>query len=194
MRRVVTTAVAALGLGGLAAMFLYGATMAPRAGHAAATPDREIWIETKWPFPMDQWGEGRAFQCQAADCGAELHLYIRPKIGFCSATTGVADDNELERLSDFDIMNGKIVPLADGHDIKIAWMKGRLRAYEITGTVAGPLRSRTMALSIAYNNESDAMVATVMLSGARPETAEPAVIAFLIGQTMLRWAASTFGL
>jgi hypothetical protein len=190
MNRVVTIAVAALGLGGLAAMLLYGAALLPRAGHAAATPDRAIWIETKWPFLMDQWGEGRAFQCKAADCGAELHLYIRPKIGFCSATTGVADDNELDRLSDFDFMNGKIAALADGHDIKIAWMKGRLRAYEI----AGPLRPRTMALSIAYNNESDAMVATVMLSGERPETAEPAVIAFLTGQTMLRWAASTFGL
>jgi hypothetical protein len=194
MNRVVTTTVAALGLGGLAAMLLYGAALLPRAGHAAATPDREMWIETKWPFPMDQWGEGRAFQCKAADCGAELHLYIRPKIGFCSATTGVADDNELERLSDFDFMNGKIAALANGHDITIAWMKGRLRAYEITGAVAGPLRSRTMALSIAYNNERDAMVATAMLTGARPETAEAAVIAFLTGQTMLRWATSTFGL
>jgi hypothetical protein len=31
----------------------------------------------EWPFLIDQWGEGKAFQCKAADCGAELNLYIR---------------------------------------------------------------------------------------------------------------------
>lgn len=139
---------------------------------------------------MDQWGEGKAFQCKTADCGVELRLYIRPKIGFCSATTGVADDNELERLSDFDFMNGKIAALGGGHDIKIAWMKGRLRTYSITG----PGGTLTTAMSIAYNNESDAMVATVILNGTRSEAVEPAVIAFLSEKTMLRWTASTFGL
>ena len=53
---------------------------------------------------MDQWGKGKAFQCKAADCGTEVNLYLRAKIGFCNCTTGVADDEELERLSDFDLM------------------------------------------------------------------------------------------
>ena len=110
---------------------------------------------------MDQWGEGRSFQCKAADCGAELNLYIRAKIGFCSSTTGVADDNELERLSDFDFMKGQATALAGGHEIDIAGMKGRLRAYAISG----PILSQTYAVSVAFNNNSDALVATVTLKG-----------------------------
>ncbi|MGB9000072.1 MAG: hypothetical protein WCC43_13275, partial [Pseudolabrys sp.] len=78
-----------------------------------------IWVETKWPFLMDQWGEGSSFQCKAADCGAELNLYIRAKIGFCSSTTGVADDNELERLSDFNFMKGQASGLGSGHEVDI---------------------------------------------------------------------------
>src|SRR5262249_39513256 len=66
---------------------------------AAAGP-RPSWNEVSWPFPMDQWGKGKAFVCRAADCGAEVTVYIRAKIGFCNCTTGVADDAELDRISD----------------------------------------------------------------------------------------------
>ena len=56
---------------------------------------RPVWTEVGWPFPLDQWGRGRAFQCKAADCGREVKLYLRAKIGFCNCATGVADDAEL---------------------------------------------------------------------------------------------------
>src|SRR5262249_55444170 len=56
------------------------------------------WREVKWPFLLDQWGTGRAFQCQAADCGVALTMYLRPKIGFCNCATGVSDDAELDRV------------------------------------------------------------------------------------------------
>ena len=26
---------------------------------------RPVWAEQKWPFPMDQWGTGRVFECTA---------------------------------------------------------------------------------------------------------------------------------
>src|SRR5262249_8658133 len=26
--------------------------------HAMRVPDRAVWVEGRWPFPMDQWGEG----------------------------------------------------------------------------------------------------------------------------------------
>jgi len=29
-------------------------------GTPAAQP---VWTEVKWPFPIDQWGTGRAFAC-----------------------------------------------------------------------------------------------------------------------------------
>jgi hypothetical protein len=139
---------------------------------------------------MDQWGEGRAFHCKAADCGVELNLYIRPKIGFCSSTIGVADDNELERLSDFDFMSGAAIALGVGHAIDVAWMKGRLRSYAI----ANPTHSPATAISIAYNNNSDALVATVVLDDAQTTAVEPAVIRFLNGQMMQRWVKLALGL
>ena len=159
-------------------------------GLALANPEQPIWIETKWPFLMDQWGEGKAFQCNAADCGAELNLYIRAKIGFCSTTTGVADDNELERLSDFDFMGGHAKALAGGHEIDIARMKGRIRAYATSSLIL----SRKYALSVAFNNNSDALVATVVLTGGQPAAAEPAIIQFLSGKTIQRWVTVTLGL
>ena len=185
-----STVVAAFGFGGVVALLLLFGPGLQRVGPVTVTPKQPVWIETKWPFLMDQWGEGKAFQCKAENCGVELSLYIRPKIGFCSNTTGVGDDNELERLSDFDFMNGAIVALGEGHEINVAWMKGRIRAY----TIAGPNRTRTSAISIAYNNNSDALVATVILNDAQPNVVEPAVIEFLNEKTMLRWVAITLGL
>jgi hypothetical protein len=149
-----------------------------------------IWIETKWPFLMDQWGEGRSFQCKAADCGAELNLYIRAKVGFCSSTTGVSDDNELERLSDFDFMDGQATALGGGREINIAGMKGRLRTY----ATAGSILSQSYAFSVAFNNNSDALVATVTVKGGSPAAAEPAIIQFLNGETIQRWVSRTLGL
>jgi len=138
---------------------------------------------------MDQWGEGRAFECKAADCGGELKLYIRSKIGFCSSATGVADDNELERLSDFDFMKGDSVALDNGHEVKVGWMKGRLRTYAI----ASPNRPAS-AISIAYNNYGDALVATVLLNDVQLNVVEPVIIEFLSGKEMLRWVKITLGL
>src|SRR5450830_918557 len=178
-----STVVAAFGFGGVVALLLLFGPGLQRVGPVTVTPKQPVWIETKWPFLMDQWGQGKAFQCKAKNCGVELNLYIRPKIGFCSSTTGVADDAELERLSDFDFMNGDTVALGDGHEINIAWMKGRIRAYAI----ASPNRSRTSAITIAINNNRDALVATVMLNNAQPTAVEQAVIEFLNGKTIQRW-------
>src|SRR4051794_26744967 len=104
MRGAVKIAVAAAaGLGVVAASLFYVGVGAPRAPFAAFAP-RPVWSETKWPFLMDEWGEGTAFRCKVADCGAELDVYMRAKIGFCSSVTGIADDTELDRLSDFHLM------------------------------------------------------------------------------------------
>jgi hypothetical protein len=189
MRRTATVA-AAFGFCGVVLLLFYFVSELQKAGPVTVTRTHPAWVETKWPFPMDQWGEGKAFQCRAADCGVELNLYIRAKIGFCSSTTGVADDNELERLSDFDFMNGANVALGEGREINIAWMKGRLRAYAI----ASPSRLRITAISIAYNNDSDALVATVILNDAQLNDVEPAVIEFLNGKIMLRWVTIALGL
>jgi hypothetical protein len=184
---VSTKVAAAFALGGVAALLLYFAPASQKVGPVA--PTHSVWVETKWPFLMDQWGEGRAFECKAADCGGELKLYIRSKIGFCSSSTGVADNSELERLSDFEFMKGAEVARDAGHEVKIGWMKGRLRTYAI----ASPSRPAS-AISIAYNNNSDALVATILLNDAQLNAVEPAIIDFLNGKEMLGWVKNTLGL
>ena len=64
-----------------------------------------------WPFLPDEWGKGKASIAVPPTAGREVNLYIRAKIGFCNCTTGVADDAELERLSDFNLMGDKIAVL-----------------------------------------------------------------------------------
>ncbi len=196
MKRLATGATA-FALGGVVALLLYFVPGSHSAVPVAATINfptadtspHPIWVETKWPFLMDQWGEGKAFQCKAADCGVDLTLYIRPKIGFCSSAIGVADDTELERLSDFDFMKGATAALGEGHVINVAWMKGRIRAYTIAGS-----RSRTTAIAIAYNNDSDALVATVILNDVPTAAVESAIVAFLNDKPILRWVSVSLGL
>ena len=187
MRRIAAL-IAAIGLCGVTALFLHAVPSLQNVALAVSAHDHPVWTEMKWPFLMDQWGEGLAYQCKAAECGADLRLYIRAKVGFCSSTTGVADDDELERLSDFDFMNGHVIALASGHDIDIAGAKGRIRAY----ATASP--SRAYAFSAAFNSGPDALVATVVVSDGRPADVEPAIIQFLNGKTMQRWVKLTLGL
>jgi hypothetical protein len=183
--------IAWIGMCGAAALSFCNMPGLQSAGHATPAPDRpSVWVEAKWPFPMDQWGEGKAFECKAADCGAEINLYIRAKIGFCSRTRGVADDDELDRLSDFDLMDGRAAALARSHEIEIAGMKGRIRAYAVTSLI----RPRTYAFSIAFNNNDDAVVATALFDGAQLAAAELIVIQFLSGKIVQRWVTVTLGL
>src|SRR6476619_865814 len=139
------------------------------------------WTELPWPFPMDQWGKGKAFQCKAADCGAEVAVYIRAKIGFCNCATGVADDEELDRISDFDLMGNQLTALGPGQPITVAWMKGRSRAFSVGAQHAG--RS---ALSLGFNDRCDAIVATAVAGLERPAAIEAAVLEFLNSPVVAR--------
>ena len=133
---------------------------------------RPIWVEVKWPFPIDQWGTGRAFACSAADCGAEAELYLRAKLGSCNCTTGVANDADLDRMSDFDLLGAEVSPLSTGRPVTIAGMKGRSRAY----TLAARNRTDKSAISVAFSDRCDMIVATVVLPHDRPAAIEPVVM------------------
>jgi len=173
--------------GGLSAFALLAPSPpVPNAGPS----DRPVWTEVKWPFPTDEWGEGKAFRCGADTCGTEISVYIRAKIGFCNCTTGVSDDDELDRLSDYRLMGDKPSVLGRGHPIKVAWMDGRSRSYAVDK--AG--NSTHSALAIAFNDHCDAVVATAVIAQDRPAAAEPLVAAFLNSQTIVRWTKTTLGL
>src|ERR1700716_473689 len=99
----------------------------------ATLPLEPVWTEAKWPFPIDQWGTGRAFNCKPADCGTGVMLYLRAKLGFCNCTTGVADDEELERVGDVDLVDSRSSALGSGRPITVHWMKGRSRSCAVGG-------------------------------------------------------------
>ena len=180
---IVTVAVLVAGIGGTA-VFL--AAKPPADTHRVSS-DRPVWTEAAWPFPIDQWGEGWAFQCKAADCGIDVNLYLRPKIGFCNCQTGVADDAELDRVSDVELVGSERSALGPGRPITVHWMKGRSRGYTVGAPSAKPV------LSLAFNNRCDVIVATVV-AGDESVAQEQAVLEFLNGDLMLHWAEAVLGL
>jgi hypothetical protein len=186
MKRATAIAVAAaLLLCGLAAALAWF----DLSKRAATTATRPTWIEVAWPFPSDQWGKGKAFRCKAADCGVEVNIYLRAKLGFCDCTTGVADDEDLDRMGDLYLV-GEVSPLAAGRPISVAWMKGRSRTYALNAR--NPLGKAI--ISVAFNDRCDMVVATAVLGNDRPAAIEPGVIEFLNGKTVLAWAEVTLGL
>lgn len=173
-----------MGAGAFLAMMLH---VPPTAEVRALRPG---WTETTWPFPIDQWGTGKAFICKPAACGVELTVLVRAKIGFCNCKTGVADDEELERVGDNGLFGGRTAALAPGRPIAVAWMKGRSRTYSLANPFARP-RS---VIAIALNERCDAIVATVVLDSVGPVAMEPAVLEFLGSDPVLDWARVTLGL
>jgi hypothetical protein len=176
--------------GAIAGYLAFAAPWSVGKGTGDSSVARAVWTEVRWPFPIDQWGTGRAFACKAADCGAELKLYLRAKLGACNCTTGVADDDDLDRMSDFDLVGGEVSPFGAGRPISIGWMKGRSRAYALTAHNR-PGRS---AISLVFNDRCDMIVATVVLPHDRPATIEPSVMEFLNSSTMLHWAELALGI
>ena len=178
---------AALGIATTVAALQYQRA-APQEGQLDIV--RSGWAEIKWPFAADLWSVDKAFKCSHPDCGGETTLYLRAKVGFCNCTTGVSDDEELERIGDIHLLGGKHSADGPGRPIGVAWMKGRSRWYNITGTRPGG----KPVLTIAFNDRCDAIVGTVVIGHDRPAAAEQAVIDFLNGDVVLKWVQVTVGL
>jgi len=155
------------------------------AGPRAMTPR---FTGVAWPFPMDQWGLGHAYRCEARDCGTRVEVYVRAKIGFCNCATGVSDDAELERVADVELLDPKFSAPGDGHEIKVAWMKGRSRPYDVPGHAAAA------TLAIAFNDKCDVIVATAVVPDGPAARVEPAVLGFLNSETVIHWAEKVLGL
>jgi hypothetical protein len=161
------------------------------AQDAGAPPARRTqWAEVKWPFPLDQWGTGRAFHCAAAHCGTEITIYVRPKLGYCNCTTGVADDAELDRVGDLELLGSRFEGLQAGRPVMVGWMKGWSRPYRVQMTYATPVT----ALAVAFNDKCDVVVATVVADPRKITAAESAAIEFLNGDVVLRWVERELGI
>jgi hypothetical protein len=179
--RIATLAAALVLVAGVGGYAAFLAAKPPENRDLLASRGGPIWSKVVWPFPIDEWGGGWAFQCKAADCGTEVNLYLRPKIGFCNCKVGVADDDELDRVSDVDLVGSERSTLGPGRSIKVEWMKGRSRGYKVA-VPWGFDRSAKSLLSLAFNplnDTCDVIVATVVADGSASQ--EQAVLAFLDG-------------
>jgi hypothetical protein len=154
--------------------------------HAAALHPQ--WVEQQWPFPIDQWGSGRAFRCEAEACGAVVTLYLRPKVGFCNCAKGVYDNAELDRVDDMVLLGPEFSGLGDSRRISVGWMQGRSRVF----SVSGPYQAPRAAAAIAFNDKCDVVVATVTADADLSRAAQQA-LTFLNSDPVLHWARAELG-
>src|ERR1700676_1492324 len=155
------------------------------AGEHHARSEIEGWQEIAWPFPRDGWPAGRAFRCATEFCRDEVEVYVRPKIGFCNCDRGVADDEEVDRVADLDLMSARFVPLEPGRVVRIADMPGRLRTYDLRMADG----SRHAAVGMAVSRRCDLLVAVAQGKGTAPGIQRVA-LGFLGSNDMVRWMTS----
>jgi hypothetical protein len=174
MRRLVVILGAVLCVGALSGV----------AAYDNARPQVPDWREIAWPLPRDGWPAGRAFRC-GVSCDGDIELYVRPKIGFCNCDSGVADDDEVDRVADLDLITERFVPQAAGEVVRVAKMPGRIRAYDLLM----PDGARHSAVGIAVSRRCDLLVAVAQGKGTAPQVQRVA-LEFLGSGNMVHWMAS----
>ena len=147
------------------------------------------WQEIAWNFPRDGWPAGRAFRCDGCgEGGAGVELYVRPKIGFCNCDTGVADDDEVDRVADLDLISQKFVPTEAGKVVRVADMKGRSRSYDLKMSDG----SQHAAVGIALSHRCDLLVA-VAQGRADADAMQRVALDYLASDAMHRWMMAALG-
>jgi hypothetical protein len=149
--------------------------------YVGARPAAAAWREIAWPFPRDGWPAGRAFRCDARLCGEAIDLYVRPKIGFCNCDSGVADDDEVDRVADLDLISPRFAADEPGRAVRLADMSGRMRSYSLQL----PDGSRHAAVGIALSRRCDLVVAAAR--GASGAQLQDAVLNFLGEHDVRQW-------
>src|SRR5450432_2760367 len=172
----------------LAALAAVVCTVSGVAGYQHARPDVESWREIAWPFPRDGWPAGRAFHCTGERCGGGIEVYLRPKVGFCNCDSGVADDDEVDRVADLDLISERFRPLEPGAVIRIADMPGRIRNYSLQMTDG----SQHAAIGIAVSRRCDLMVAAAHGKGLAPGLQRVA-LDFLAKGDVTQWMTAALG-
>jgi hypothetical protein len=158
-------------------------------GHAGGNPGNTKWQEIAWTFPRDGWPAGRAFRCASCgEGGGGVELYVRPKIGFCNCDTGVADDDEVDRVADLDLISARFAPTEAGKVVHVAGMAGRSRSYDLKmGNGA-----QHAAIGIALSHRCDLLVA-VAQGSAPPSELQHEALAYLASREMHRWMLASLG-
>jgi hypothetical protein len=157
-------------------------TLTGSAGTQQARSEIEGWREIAWPFPRDGWPAGRAFRCASELCGDEMEVYVRPKLGFCNCESGVADDDEVDRVADLDLISERFAPLAPGKAVRVAGMRGRIRDYDLKMADG----TRRVVVGIAVSHRCDLLVAAAQGNGTASGVQRVA-LDFLASTDMARW-------
>jgi hypothetical protein len=166
----------------LAALVVAICTLSGVAAYVGARPAAAGWREIAWPFPRDGWPAGRAFRCDAALCGEVVELYVRPKIGFCNCDSGVADDDEVDRVADVDLLSERFAAVEPGRVVQVADMSGRIRNYHLQIQDG----SRHTAVGIALSRRCDLLV--VAAQGKAPNSGlQHIALDFLAKEDVTRW-------
>jgi hypothetical protein len=113
---------------------------------------------------------------------------VRPKIGFCNCTTGVTDDDEVDRVADLDLISPQFAPTAPGKIIRIADMSGRSRSYELKMSDG----ARHAAVGIALSQRCDLLVAVAQGSAA-PAELQRLAFDYLGSRELRRWMMAALG-
>ena len=167
----IAAAVIALGASGVGAYQL-APQPAPTSAH---------WRELAWPFPRDGWPAGRAFRCEGGPCdGAEL--YVRAKRGFCNCDSGVADDEEVDRVADIDLITPRFTAVSTGEVVHVGEMRGRARRYDLA-MFDGASHA---AVGVAVSRRCDLVVAAAQGRG-EASTMQRAALVFLETPELKTW-------
>jgi hypothetical protein len=127
----------------------------------------------------------QGFSLVARLCAAAWsRVYVRPKIGFCNCDRGVADDDEVDRVADLDLMSQHFSPRAPGEVVRIADMPGRVRGLrsQYVRWLVARLRSASRV-----SRRCDLLVAVAHGRADAPEVRR-AALEFLATREMTRWS------
>src|SRR5215475_1648823 len=148
-----------------------------------------MWQKIPWPFGRDAWPPGLAFRCTGRQCSEGAEIYVRPKMGFCNCALGVSDDEEVDRVTDLDLISEHFHPVAAGKPVHIAGLQGRLRSYALEM----PDGTAHAAVGIALSHRCDAVVATTYGRPAKAAGLESAALVLLSSKAVTAWLDSVLG-
>jgi hypothetical protein len=138
------------------------------------------WRPISWPFPRDGWADGRAWRN-----GDGIEVYVRPKLGFCgNCDTGVVADEEVDRVTDIDLLDERFAAVQAGGPIRIAALAGRARLYRLKMKDG----AERLAEAIAVSQKCDLVVA-IVVGHVTHEPARHAAHRFLQSNTVQVWLA-----
>ena len=141
------------------------------------------WRPIAWPFPRDAWPAGQAWRRGA------LQVYVRPKIGFCgNCETGVVTDEEVDRVTDVDLLDERFVPAKEGLAVRIGALSGRARLYRYK-LIGGGTRH---AEGIAVSKKCDLVIA-VIVGNLLDERERTAAYRLLESSMVQEWISQELG-